>query len=381
MDHLPAQHFTDMNIYSDKAIQLLQQLVAVPSFSGSEEKAADILSVFFSNEHIPFERKGNNIIVKKSSGKNDHVILLNSHIDTVRPGTTWTKDPFGAEISEGKLFGLGSNDAGASLVSLLAAFLYFYNEEVPFDLMFVASAEEENSGKNGVSSLLADLGKIDLAIVGEPTQMQMAIAEKGLLVLDCIAHGKTGHAAREEGENAIYNAIEDIKNLQQFSFGRISPLLGKVKLTTTMISAGTQHNVVPDKCSFTVDVRYNELYSPEEIIETLQKEISSEIIPRSLRLRSSSIDMDHPIISAGVKAGIKTFGSSTLSDMTLLPFPSVKIGPGDSARSHTPDEYIFLSEIEEGIHLYIQLLYNFAETRSEISMNKKQIISEQQLAP
>lgn len=345
---------------NNDAIQLLQRLIATPSFSREESDTADILESFLHERNIGVHRLENNVWAR-----NLHfnpalpVVLLNSHHDTVKPNKGYTRDPFAAVISEGKLFGLGSNDAGGALVSLLAAFLYFFEKtDLPFNLIYAATAEEEISGKNGVELLLPQLGTVDCAIVGEPTRMQMAVAEKGLLVLDCTAHGKAGHAAREEGENALYKAMKDIDWLANYRFPRVSGLLGPVKISVTMIQAGSQHNVVPDECRFTVDVRVNECYTLEEVVETIRTQLQSDVLPRSLRIRSSSIPPEHPLVRSGLALGRTMYGSPTTSDKALMPFPALKMGPGDSARSHTADEFIYLKEIEEGIDLYIRLLEN-----------------------
>jgi len=283
-------------------------------------------------------------------------ILLNSHIDTVQPVSGWTYDPFQPVIGGDKMFGLGSNDAGASLVSLLFAFLHLTEHQQHYNLIFAATAEEEISGKNGIESLLKELPAIDFAIVGEPTGMQMAIAEKGLMVLDCISTGIAGHAARNEGENAIYNALADVEWFRNFRFEKISGLLGPVKMSVTQINAGTQHNVIPDKCSFVVDVRTNELYTNEEILNEIKKQVKSIVTARSTRLGSSSTPGNHPLVLRGKQLGLSVFGSPTLSDQALMPFPSMKIGPGNSSRSHTANEYILCSEIENAIQTYVNLL-------------------------
>jgi acetylornithine deacetylase len=268
----------------------------------------------------------------------------------------WQRNPYEPSIENGQLFGLGSNDAGASLVTLLGTFWHFQNIKLPFNLIFAATAEEEISGKNGIASILSELGEIALAIVGEPTQMQLAIAEKGLMVLDGIAKGKAGHAARNEGINAIDIALQDVVTIQNFQFEKTSNFLGNIKATVTQIQAGTQHNVVPDTCQFVVDVRTNEQYSNKSVFELLQEAVQSELIPRSFRLNSSGISPQHPLVQRGIKLGLTCYGSPTLSDQALMPFPSVKIGPGDSARSHTADEFIRLTEIEQGLNIYKQLL-------------------------
>lgn len=339
-------------------ILLLQKLISTQSFSKEEENAAQLLRSFLIEKNIQFQEKGNNTWAKnKFWTEGLPVVLLNSHIDTVKPAKGYTRDPFQPTIEDGKLYGLGSNDAGGPLVSLLAVFVHFFQkEELPFNLIYAATAEEEISGTNGVESILNELGPIDLAIVGEPTKMQMAIAEKGLMVLDCIAYGKSGHAARNEGINAIYKAIKDIEIIRNYKFKNTSELLGEVKMTVSMINAGTQHNVVPDQCSFVVDVRTNEHYSNEKAFEIINGLIESEVKPRSFRLNSSGIPISHPIVQRGISLDLSYYGSPTTSDQAVMPHPSIKIGPGDSARSHTADEFIYISEIEEAFSIYIQLL-------------------------
>lgn len=342
----------------DEYIELLRSLIAVKSFSRAEKDAAYLMRQFLSQAGIPFQTKTNNTWARNLHWKEGlPVIVLDSHIDTVKPSGGYTRDPFSADIEDGILYGLGSNDAGGPLVTLLATFMHFYSQEnLPYNLIYVASAEEEVSGLDGLVSIIEDLGHFDLAIVGEPTQMQMAIAEKGLLVLDCMAHGKSGHAAREEGDNAIYKAIADIDKLKSFRFPKSSSILGCVKLSVTMISAGTQHNVVPDACSFVVDVRTNEYYSNQEAYKIIDQLIESDVKPRSLRLNSSGIPVEHPIVQRGIQLGLDYYGSPTTSDQAIIPYSSIKIGPGDSARSHTANEYILISEMEEGLRIYIDLL-------------------------
>ena len=341
-------------------IQLLCRMIQTPSFSREEANVALLIRNFLQSKGISFFEKDNNTWAKNrywQEGK--PVILLNSHIDTVKPVKNWTKDPFGAEMDGDKLSGLGSNDAGASLVTLMAVFIHLNEQEnLPFNLIFAASAEEEISGTNGMESLIDELGPIDLALVGEPTQMQMAIAEKGLMVLDCTASGKAGHAARNEGENALYKAIDDIQTLRRYRFEKVSEVLGEVKLSVTQINAGYQHNVVPDSCSFVVDVRTNEHYSNQQAYEIISQQIASEVKARSFKLNSSGIPVTHPIVQQGLALGLSYYGSPTTSDQAVMPFPSIKIGPGDSARSHTADEYILLSEIEQGFGIYLDLLKN-----------------------
>ena len=339
-------------------IELLRKMIQTPSFSREEEPVAVMIRNFLDEKGISFSMKGYNTWAKNRNWENGKpVILLNSHIDTVKPVKNWTKDPFAAEVEGDQLTGLGSNDAGASLVTLLAVFVHLnQHEELPFNLIFAASAEEEISGIGGMESLIPELGNVDLAIVGEPTQMQMAIAEKGLMVLDCVAHGKAGHAARNEGENALYKALEDIQKLRNFHFEKSSEVLGEVKMSITQIQAGYQHNVVPDQCSFVVDVRTNEHYSNQKAFEIIDSLIESDVTPRSFKLNSSGIELDHPIVKRGIELGLSYYGSPTTSDQAVMPYRSIKIGPGDSARSHTADEYILISEIEHGFQVYLQLL-------------------------
>lgn len=342
------------------AIVLLKQLISTQSFSREENLTGDILEEFFRERNMPFRRKINNLWARnKHFNAELPTVLLNSHHDTVKPNPSWTFNPFEPLEKDGKLYGLGSNDAGGCLVSLLATFCYFYyRSDLTFNVLFVASAEEEVSGANGLELLLKenDLPEISFAIVGEPTEMHLAIAEKGLMVVDCTAEGKAGHAAREEGENAIYKAIRDINWIQNYEFPKVSEVLGKMKMSVTIINAGKQHNVVPDTCTFTIDCRVTEQYTLEETLTTIQQNIESEASARSIRLKPSSISMEHPIVQAGLAMGRKTYGSPTTSDQAVLDCQSLKMGPGHSGRSHTADEFIYLDEIEEGIDLYIKML-------------------------
>jgi len=349
------------------AVVLLKQLISTPSFSKEENKTADLLEQFLQGKNISSNSYLNNIwATNKNFDPHKLTLLLNSHHDTVKPNKGYTLNPFEPIEKEEKLYGLGSNDAGGALVSLLSVFLYFYEDELPFNIIFAATAEEEISGQNGVAILLNFLPKIDCAIVGEPTLMKMAVAEKGLLVLDCIAYGKAGHAARNEGVNALYIAVKDINWLSTFQFPKISSLLGPVHIAVTSINTENKtHNIVPAECSFLVDIRVNELYSFEEVISIIKENIKSDIQPRSIRLKSSFIEEDHPLVKAGKKLNISSYGSPTCSDMALMDFPSLKIGPGDSARSHIADEYIFIKEIKEGIEIYIELIRNYG---SEIKL-------------
>jgi acetylornithine deacetylase len=342
---------------TNDAIALLQQLIAIPSFSREETAAADFLERFIEIKGFVVSRKDNNIwMLSPGFDASRPTILLNSHIDTVKPVAGWVKDPFAPTIENGKLFGLGSNDAGASVVALLQAFFYLTQKQQAYNLIFAATAEEEVSGKNGIESLLHELPEIDFAIVGEPTQMNLAVAEKGLMVLDCISTGKAGHAARNEGENAIYKALQDIEWFKSYDFIKKTDLLGPVKMSVTQISAGTQHNVVPDKCSFVVDVRSNEMYSNDDILAEVRKHVACDVQARSTRLSSTATPLEHPLVKRGRMLNRMVFGSPTLSDQALMPFSSMKMGPGDSARSHTADEYILTKEIEEAIEIYVQLL-------------------------
>ncbi len=348
----------EKKIYTD-AVGLLKQLIATPSFSKEENDTAEILMQFFEQRGIEHARVGNNIYAKnKNYDASRPSVLLNSHHDTVKPNKGYTLDPFAPVEKDGKLFGLGSNDAGGCLVSLIATFLHFYNiENAKHNVVFAASAEEEISGVNGIELVLPFLGNIDYGIVGEPTQLEMAVAERGLMVIDCTAQGRAGHAARNEGENALYKAVDDINWIRNKKFDKISDLLGESRLTATVIETeNKQHNVVPSQCKFVIDVRVNELYTFEEILAELKANLKSEFKPRTTRMKSTSIPLDHILVKAGINLGRGYYGSPTTSDKALMPFPTLKMGPGDSARSHTADEFIYLSEIEEGIGTYIKLV-------------------------
>lgn len=348
---------TDLTLYTSEAITLLSALIGIPSISREEDKAADFLQDYIEGTGIMTGRSGNNIwCISPNFDLQKPTILLNSHIDTVKAVNGWRKQPFTAKIDNGKLYGLGSNDAGASVVSLFQAYRHLSTTEQAYNLIFLASCEEEVSGKDGIESVLPQLPPIALGIVGEPTEMRPAIAEKGLMVLDVTAHGKAGHAARNEGENAIYKAFQDIQWFRDYRFPKESNLLGPVKMSVTQVNAGTQHNVVPDICNFVVDIRSNECYTNEELFAEICSHIGSEAKARSFRLNSSHIEAEHPFVQRAIRLGRTPFGSPTLSDQALMRFPSVKIGPGKSSRSHTADEYIVLSEIEEAIQLYIELL-------------------------
>jgi acetylornithine deacetylase len=343
---------------SEEAITLLKSLIETPSFSKEEEYTAKLIADFFTRKNIPFQTKKNNLwAFNRYFDESKPTVLLNSHHDTVKPNKSWTLDPFKAIEQDGKLFGLGSNDAGGCLVSLIATFCYFYERtDLTYNVAIATTAEEEISGKEGLEIVAPELPEIAFAIVGEPTEMHLAVAEKGLLVLDCTAKGISGHAAREEGDNAIYKALKDIQWIKTHQFPKVSPTLGPIKMSVTIINAGTQHNVVPDACTFTIDVRVTDQYTLEEVIEEIRSNIQSEVAPRSIRLRPSSIPMEHPIVQEGLKLGRNAYGSPTTSDQALLDCPSLKMGPGHSGRSHSADEFIYLHEIEEGISQYIQML-------------------------
>lgn len=340
------------------AIGLLQQLISIPSFSKEEDKTANLLMSFFKHHEIEASRKGNNVWAKnKFFDPSKPTLLLNSHHDTVKPNPAYTRNPFSADMEEGKLYGLGSNDAGGPLVSLITTFFYFYKlENLKYNLVLAATAEEEISGTSGVELIWNDLPKIDCAIVGEPTLTEIAIAEKGLMVLDCVTYGKAGHAAREEGVNAIYLALKDIEWFRTYKFPKVSAALGEIKMSVTVVHAGQAHNQVPAECKFTVDVRVTDAYTLEEILETVKLNVSCEVTARSLRLRSSGVSENHPLVLSGKSLGKKLYGSPTTSDQALIPVPSIKMGPGDSARSHSADEFIYLYEIEDGIESYLSLL-------------------------
>lgn len=345
------------SLYSE-AVNLLKQLIVIPSFSREEQLTGDLLEKYLNEKSVETSRKMNNIWARnKYFDASKPTILLNSHHDTVKPNSGYTRDPFAATEEDGKLYGLGSNDAGGCLVSLIHVFLYFYDRtDLKYNFCLATTAEEEISGVNGLELIIPELGKLEFGIVGEPTLMQLAIAEKGLMVLDCVAHGKSGHAAREEGVNAIYKAMEDIEWFRTYRFPKESEVFGPVKMSVTIINAGSQHNVVPASCTYTVDVRVTDAYRNEEVLEIIHQHVASDVTPRSIRLKPSKIDKDHPIVKAGIALGRTTYGSPTTSDQSLLDIPSLKIGPGDSARSHTADEFIYLDEIKEGIDLYIQML-------------------------
>lgn len=346
-----------LKIKSD-SINLLKKMICIPSFSKEESETGDLLESFFHEINVPTHRLYNNIwAFNKFYDSSKPTILLNSHHDTVKPNCGYTRDPFAPTEEDGRLYGLGSNDAGASVVSLIAVFRHFYDmPNLRYNLCVAITGEEEISGKNGVESILPLLGDIELGVVGEPTCMQMAIAERGLMVVDCVVQGTGGHAAREEGDNAIYKALKDIEWFKNYEFEKVSDLFGKMKMNVTVINAGTAHNVIPATCNFTVDIRITECYTHEEVIDIIKKHVSCQVVPRSLRLRPSSIPTTHPLVESGVSIGLNCYGSPTTSDQSLMDFPTLKIGVGDSARSHSADEFVYLHEITEGIDTYIKLL-------------------------
>ncbi len=348
---------------AQEAIALLQRLIATPSLSGNESDTADILVAELASRGVVVRRHHNNVwALSKGFDMLKPTLMLNSHQDTVKPSQNYTRDPFEPTIEEGKIYGLGSNDAGASLVSLVATFCNNYDTSaLPYNLLLALTAEEENMGEKGMRAFLPHLDMegivVDMVLVGEPTSMQPAIGERGLVVLDCTAHGKSGHAARNEGENALYKAMSDIEKLRNFSFNKISDVLGDIKITVTQISAGTQHNIVPDECRFVVDIRTTDAYSNEEVVELLQSALECEAKPRSTRVRASAIEPTHPLVEAAVAVGREPFISPTTSDRAIMQgLPALKMGVGESSRSHTADEFVLTSEIEEGIAIYQKLL-------------------------
>ena len=343
--------------YIERAVGLLRRLIATPSVSRDEAAAASIVEDELRGYGFEPRREGNNVwAVSPHYDGGKPTLLLNAHVDTVKPVASWTRDPFSPDISEGRLYGLGSNDCGGGLVALMQAFSHLSRSEQPYNLVYLASAEEEVSGQNGISRALPMLPEIDMAVVGEPTGMQPAVAEKGLMVVDAVARGRSGHAARGEGVNAIYIALDDIAWLRSYRFDKVSPLLGPTLMTVTIVNAGTQHNVVPDECRFTIDIRTNEFYRNEDVFNFLKTKMKSEIKARSFRLSSSGVPTDNPVVRRCTEMGMTPFGSPTLSDQALMPFPSLKLGPGESSRSHSADEYIRISEIDDAIKTYIRLL-------------------------
>ena len=344
--------------YVNDAVELLMELIATPRASRNETEAADVMEQWMAQWGLNPQREANNLwAVSDNFNKAKQTILLNAHIDTVKPVKTWTRDPYEPEITDDKLFGIGANDCGGGLVTLLQVFRILKGRKLPFNLIYLASAEEEVSGKDGVERVLPLLPKIDVAIVGEPTGMQPAIAEKGLMVIDGYTKGVSGHAARNEGVNAIYKALDDLVWLRDYKFRKESPLLGFSKMTVTQVESGTQHNVIPDSLHFVIDVRTNEYYQNEFVFSFLQKHMQNSILKaRSFRLHSSSIPTDHPLVKRCVKLGMKPFGSPTLSDQALMPFPSFKLGPGESSRSHSANEFIRISEIERALDTYLKII-------------------------
>ena len=348
----------DTNQFTQDAVELLKKLISVPSVSREEAQAADIFEQQVKAWGLPARRIGNNILIQETLDPAKPTLLLNAHIDTVKPVSTWTRDPFSPTLEGDVLYGLGANDCGGGLVSLLQAYRILREQPVAYNLVYLASCEEEVSGENGFRLALNELPKIDVAIVGEPTCMQPAIAEKGLMVIDGTAYGKSGHAARNEGVNAIYEALDDLVWLRDYRFKKSSPLLGDTKMTVTVLNSGTQHNVIPDECHFVIDVRTNEHYQNEFLFAFLQKHVKSELKARSFRLSSSHIPVGHPLVQRCIQLGMNPFGSPTLSDQALMPFHSLKLGPGASERSHTADEFIRISEIQQAIETYIKLIAN-----------------------
>ena len=345
-----------------EAVELLQALIATPSTSRDEARTGDLLFAFLADHGAAPERLYNNVWARAEGfDPRRPTLLLNSHHDTVRPAASYTRDPYAPTLEEGRLYGLGSNDAGASVVSLAETFLTFRTRRLPFNLVVALSAEEECMGEHGMRALLPALGPIDMALVGEPTGMQAATGERGLVVLDCTAHGRSGHAARGEGINALYIAMDDIARLRTFRFERESQLLGPIGIAVTQIEAGTQHNVVPDTCRFVVDVRTTDAYSNEEVVEQLRAVLHSDVVPRSTRIRAAAVGDDHPLVRAARAVGRQTFVSPTTSDRTLMPFPSLKMGPGESARSHSADEFVLVAEVDEAITIYEQYIEQLAK--------------------
>ncbi|MEO1434959.1 MAG: M20 family metallo-hydrolase [Bacteroidota bacterium] len=364
-------------MYLNPATELLKALIQLPSLSGEEHQTADLLQDYFHQKGILATRKFNNVWVKNAFWSNDKpILLLNSHHDTVKPVDSWSINPFYPLSQDGKLYGLGANDAGASLVSLIQVFLHFYaKQDLPFNLLLVASAEEEISGERGISAVLPHFPKIDLGIIGEPTQMLMAVAEKGLMVIDAVMKGESGHAARQEGINSIYLAQSDVQKLRTFEFPKQSEWLGKTLAQITQIEAGYQHNIVPDTCQYVIDVRTTDQYTNREAFEILDDLLDAELTARSFRLNPSGLSSDHGLFQAGQSMGIKAFGSPTLSDQALMAFPTVKMGPGKSERSHTADEFILTREIESGIQTYIEYIETLkTQLHSLTEVSQKQAV-------
>ena len=352
----------ELKLRSERVVALLKEMIRRPSHTGEEDAVADLLVEHLRKGGVEPKRLYNNVYAY-ADGYNPEreTLMLNSHIDTVRPVASYTRDPYSPEEKDDRIYGLGSNDAGASVAALVETFLAWAHKPLPFNLMLAISAEEERGGERGIRALLPAIDKVDMAIVGEPTDMQAAIGERGLVVLDCKAHGKSGHAAHNEGVNAIYTAIKDIERLQNLKFEKVSSLLGDIRISTTMISAGTQHNIIPDSCSFVVDVRTTDAYTNEEVVEIIANALSSDVSPRSTRIRASAISEEHPLAQTATLAGRKLFVSHTSSDMSRMPFPTLKMGIGDTHRSHSADEYVLRSEIIEGVSIYEDYLTQFTK--------------------
>ncbi len=343
---------------AQEPLELLRELISTPSISRDEDNTATIIERWLLQCGIKTYRHGNNILAysKGFDSSRRKTLLMNSHHDTVRPAASYTRDPFAADIVGDKLYGLGSNDAGASVVCLMNAFAKLWNKPLNINLLLAITCEEEVMGEGGIRSLSEELKCVDMALVGEPTQLQAAIGERGLVVLDCVAKGVSGHAARDEGENALQKAVDDIIKLRNFEFEKRSKLLGDIRLSTTMIEAGTQHNVVPDTCKFVVDIRTTDAYTNQEVVDILRGALSSQLTPRSTRITASALDQKHPMLRAAVELGSEPYVSPTTSDMALMSYPSLKLGVGDSARSHTADEYVLVSEVEKGLEYYIKYI-------------------------
>ncbi len=352
----------ELKLRSERVVALLKEMIRRPSHTGEEDAVADLLVEHLRKGGVEPKRLYNNVYAY-ADGYNPEreTLMLNSHIDTVRPVASYTRDPYSPEEEDDRIYGLGSNDAGASVAALVETFLAWAHKPLPFNLMLAISAEEERGGERGIRALLPTIDKVDMAIVGEPTDMQAAIGERGLVVLDCKAHGKSGHAAHNEGVNAIYTAIKDIERLHNLKFEKVSSLLGDIRISTTMISAGTQHNIIPDSCSFVVDVRTTDAYTNEEVVEIIANALSSDVTPRSTRIRASAISKEHPLAQTATLAGRKLFVSHTSSDMSRMPFPTLKMGIGDTHRSHSADEYVLRSEIIEGVSIYEDYLTQFTK--------------------
>ena len=347
---------------AERAIALLKEMIRRPSPTGEEGAVAELLEEQLRKGGVEPKRLYNNVFAYADGYDPEReTLMLNSHIDTVRPVASYTRDPYSPDEENGRIYGLGSNDAGASVAALVETFLAWAHKPLPFNLMLAISAEEERGGERGIRALLPTIERVDMAIVGEPTDMQAAIGERGLVVLDCTAHGKSGHAAHSEGVNAIYVAMEDIHKLQHFDFERTSPLLGDIRISTTMISAGSQHNIIPDSCSFVVDIRTTDAYTNEEVVEIISKALNSDVTPRSTRIRASAIEQSHPLAQAALQAGRSLFVSHTSSDMSRMAFPTLKMGIGDTHRSHSADEYVLRSEIIEGVAIYEDYLTQFTK--------------------